>query len=529
MLSTVSMRRYWGVIMLSVLVGIYGCGSSTSGPSIDSKAQTSGGAEDSNVVASVSAMTKGDLYYVTFDSNGDAAIDFTGASAGTEYTLMVQSTNQISSSVSIAQSDISMNLADTFDLVLRQKENIHAEDGDLPVARDDTSFSVGKSVGDTRSFISLTNISGTTYETVNAVEKCRDDHIIVYLDSRVPSSDMSDTDIASLCGNFEYAAATEETIIGGPSDVDGDGHVAILITLSVNKMGASGGGIITGYFYSDDLYAYNAGSNPTSNEMEIIYVLAPDPDNEYGAVAISNDFATEQLLTAVVPHELQHAISYNQHVLINGGSSENSWLNEGMSHLMEDVVGFGQENPSRIEGFLNSPGSTSLSPSSSPGLNSRGAEYLFLEYLYEQADDPNGFLAALVDTSNTGKTNIETSFAGADANFDEWSEFMRRWGVALALTDTGISSTAQYQYDPRTWNSTTSHWQGVCVICAAEDGAIRNTTLTGPYMQSLTGSSISLSLSGTATAFYSIASPPTTVTLSGSSSAGLQGVLIRTE
>lgn len=516
----------WGTI-LTVLIGIYGCGSSTSSSGVDSKAQTSG-ADDSNVVASVSAMTKGDLYYVTFDSAGNSVIDFTGVDSDAEYTLMVQSTNQISSSVAIAQSDISMSLADTFDLVLRQKEAVHAEDGDVPVMRDDTSFSAGKAVGDTRSFISLTNISGTTYETVNAVEKCREDHIIVYLDSRVPSSDLSDDDIASLCSNFEYAATAEEAIIGAPSDVNSDGHVAILITLSVNKMGASGGGIVTGYFYSDDLYEYNASSNPTSNEMEIIYILAPDPDNEYGAVAISNEFATEQLMTAVVPHELQHAISYNQHVIINGGSSENSWLNEGMSHLMEDVVGFGQENPSRMEGFLYSLESTSLSPISSPGLDSRGAEYLFLAYLYEQADDPNGFLAALIDTSNTGKTNLETAFAGADANFDEWSEFMRRWGIAIALTDTGISSTAQYQYNARTWNSTTSHWQGVCLICDAEDGASRNTTLYGPYTQPLTNSSVSLSLSGTATAFYSIASPPTTITLNGSSSAGLQGVLIRT-
>jgi hypothetical protein len=260
--------------------------------------------------------------------------------------------------------------------------------------------------------------------------------------------------------------------------------------------------------------------------MEIIYILAPDPGGEWGT-EISKEFAMSNLMPAVVPHELQHAINYNQHVLVNGGSSEESWLNEGLSHFAEDRAGFGMENPSRAEMFLMSPEMTSLAPSGSPDLYERGAEYLFLRFLYEQAASGDAFAGALENTYLTGIENVEAAFAGTDANFDEWSEFMRRWAIAMALTDTGISTTDIYQYNARTFNSSTGNWEGICLICDADDG--RDTVLTGPYAAELSSSSVSLYLYGTSTAFYTISSPPSSLSLSGNSSAGLQGILIRTE
>ena len=178
-----------------------------------------------------------------------------------------------------------------------------------------------------------------------------------------------------------------------------------------------------------------------------------------------------------------------------------------------------------MEIFLESPETTRLATISSPNLGERGAGYSFMRFLYEKAEDPAAFLAALENTTNTGETNIETAFAGSDPNFDEWEEFMRRWAIALALTDAGVSSTLQYQFDVRSLDPITGNWQGICMICDADDN--RGTMLAGPAASDLSGGTLNVSLSGTATAFYNIASPTSTITLSGKTSAGLQGVLIR--
>ncbi|MBI2975154.1 MAG: hypothetical protein HYY43_06160 [Deltaproteobacteria bacterium] len=507
---------------------ITACGSSSSSTTSNPKVQTTGSGSDTDVADSVSAMEVGDLYYVTFDSTGAASIDFNGDSSSAGYKLIVQSTNSLSSSVQIASANISKNTAQDFDSFLRQSE-VNLAENLAPANPPKTSLlskSISKAVGDTASFKVLSSIVSTTsYTTVTGAARCVEDHVIVYVDEDVSADNLSDADIETLCSQFEYAAAIEEQTFGSPSDVNGDGHVVTLITPAVNALGASGGGIITGYFYATDLFA-SSGSNPTSNEMEIIYILAPDPEGDYGT-AITKEFAMSNLMPAVVPHELQHAISYNQHVFINDSSSEDDWLNEALSHFAEDFVGFGQENPSRIEVYFEETESVSLAPGSSPDLAERGAEYLFIKYLYERVSDQNAFLASLVNTTNTGKDNIVAAFGGADSGFDEWGEFMRRWAIAMALTDTGISSTAQYQFNSPVWNSTTSHWQGICLICDTEDG--RGTILYGPNITELAGSSLNLSLAGTATAFYSISSPPSTISLSGNSSAGLQGALIRTE
>jgi hypothetical protein len=38
-------------------------------------------------------------------------------------------------------------------------------------------------------------------------------------------------------------------------------------------------------------------------------------------------------------HEFQHMINYNQHVLVRGGASEDTWLNEGLSTYAEELGG----------------------------------------------------------------------------------------------------------------------------------------------------------------------------------------------
>jgi hypothetical protein len=231
------------------------------------------------------------------------------------------------------------------------------------------------------------------------------------------------------------------------------------------------------------------------------------------------------LIPAVIPHECQHAINYNYHVIVNRGGAEESWLNEALSHFTEDYVGFGMENPSRVETFLE--GTNVVSLVGATDLAGRGASYLFMRFMYEQSPAGISFARSLIQSADTGVDNIEEAFAGTETDFDQFAEYIRRWAIAVALTDASITSDSRYVYRSRTWNSDTSHWQGVCLRCDAEDG--RGTVLSGPSMYAYT-SGESISISGTAEAYIYIDTAPSgTRTITWSASASPQAVLIRIE
>jgi hypothetical protein len=111
-------------------------------------------------------------------------------------------------------------------------------------------------------------------------------------------------------------------------------------------------------------------------------------------------------------HEFQHLINWSQHVFVNLGSSETTWINEGLSMLAQDLVGYGyQQGISNgvptiqvAQGFLASPSQISLYNFSSTG-NNYGAAWLFFRYLADRFG--NQIAGRLVQTAQTGTTNIE--------------------------------------------------------------------------------------------------------------------------
>lgn len=496
---------------------------------------------ETDIVSSVAEMAKGDIVLLPFTS-GQATLSLSGGTADAGYALLVQSARQTAATSTLTVADVATMatelgkaLFDTaeetaqtdLETFLRAAETMLTEVSD-PL---DTSVSLGKSVakavsvGSSGSFRILSSLNSiSSYSTVSATAQCVNNRVAVYVDAAFDASVMGSGEYATLCTQFKGALDAEFALLGDPPDINGDGVVTVLMTPKVNALGGSGGGIVTGFFFAGDLLARNAG-NPASNEQEIVFVLVPDPDGTYGT-KISKDFAMSNLLTAVVPHEVQHLLSYHYHVLTNGGASETTWLNEAMAHLIEDVTGYGQENPSRVALYLASPHDSPLIPSASPDLSERGGLYLFLRFMYEQAGSDSGaFLKNLVQTSRSGVDNVLAAFGTSRSGFDDWGDFLRRWGVAVAAMDAHVTTDARYTYRARTWNTATSHWQGVCLVCDADDG--RSTTLTGPTRS--TYGSLSVSLRASAGAFFDLSTPPATLSLAGSDDADLQGVLLRTE
>ncbi|MBI4367555.1 MAG: hypothetical protein HY543_12130 [Deltaproteobacteria bacterium] len=526
------------------LFGLWGCGGGgESSDTTSSKAATEEAAGETDIVSSVSDMGKGDIVLLSF-SGGSSSLSFSGSQAGMEYQLIVQSTTEAQSTSTLTLGDEGVPIPSLgkallaeeppdvhadFEAMLRATEAELADQGALPLPSVGKSIAPAVAVGDTANFRVLKSLTSTAvYSEVAATAKCVTSRVALFVDDVVKTElpdVMSTEDYASLCSKFDDTLKTEFAILGDPPDINGDGSVTVLMTPKVNALGGSGGGIVTGFFFAGDLLG-NSSSNPASNQREIVHVLYPDPNGVFGS-KLSKDFTMGNLLTAVVPHEVQHLLSYYYHVLVNGGSSEQAWLNEGMSHLIEDVVGYGQENPSREALFLNATAASSVVTSGSPSLTQRGGIYLFMRFLYEQAgSNGSAFLKNLVQANRTGSTNLVQAFGTDNEAFNSLPEFLRRWGVALVATDAGVTTDARYIYKARTKNETTGHWHGVCLVCDAEDG--RSTSLAGPTVSAYS-SGKAVSLSTTGSALFSISSAPSSITLLGSESTDLQGVLLRTK
>jgi hypothetical protein len=137
------------------------------------------------------------------------------------------------------------------------------------------------------------------------------------------------------------------------------------------------------------------------------------------------------LTPATFIHEFQHMISYNWHVLVNHTPSEVTWLNEGLSHIAEELGGryyevkypapLGRTNASQLfpdsaQGFvppqfqnayayLSAPKTNSVTTFTGLGtLEERGAAWLFLRWLGDQKGE--GIYKQLVQTNRTGIDNV---------------------------------------------------------------------------------------------------------------------------
>ncbi|MBI4237365.1 MAG: hypothetical protein HY696_02955 [Deltaproteobacteria bacterium] len=510
-----------------------------------------------NTVANPAAMQPGDLYQLTFKGGASAAIDLSGASDDAEYALAVMNLGvrgaaaQVQlvgneSAIPVAAkgtaADLNASIPDVaaevedwdlqgvFDAQLRlwetamEREPLDDSPALLSKAAGTRSDYV---VGDERAFRVISNLNSVSqYAEPTGEVRCVGDNVVFFVDTAVSrrSAALTDADIETLCRRFDRQLEKEVGLFGAPSDINDDGKVSVFLTPQVNRLGASGGGIITGFFFANDLLA-RAERNPVSNEQEIIYLLVPDPDGDYG-VPIGRDLALQNLIPAVLVHELQHAINYNQHVLAGEGAPEESWLNEGLSHLAEDLLGMGMENPSRYALYLERTAGNPIVTPTSPGLVARGGIFLFLRYLYEQVGNRQEFVWELLHGSESGVANLEAAVGSTNDGFDQFAEFMMRWSATLALNDTGLTKDARYQYAERAWDAEQGLFSGVCTICAAED--FRGTELAGVQPLLYTGHSTA-QLAPAAVQYYVVTGAQQRVTLWAGGSGEFGAVLIRTK
>lgn len=349
------------------------------------------------------------------------------------------------------------DLTEDFHLMLRSAEENLDETAALPdrtwSARQGVRYAT---VGSTRTFNVLNSFSSSSsFDSVTAELRVANDTVEFYVDTRDADA-VSDEELEDLLDDFSSVIDDERRMIGTWSDVNGDGKFAALFTRVVNELGSSSGGIVTGFFYAIDLF--DSAVYESSNEMEVYYTFVPDATGEHG-VAVTSEFSFSNIYPGVLPHEAQHMISFNQHYYTYGGSAESGWLNEGLSHLLEDIhsldgndfmTASGLENPARVASYLS--GISSICFSCGISLSQRGGAYLFLRYLYEQAELGNldnmaggtEFIQNLVQTSNRSLSNLKNVLFGSSEADDELKNLIGQFALAVYLSSSGLTDDSRY-------------------------------------------------------------------------------------
>ncbi|HEX7941082.1 MAG TPA: hypothetical protein VF488_04730, partial [Gemmatimonadaceae bacterium] len=288
-------------------------------------------------------------------------------------------------------------------------------------------------IGSTRTFQVLGDLVGTAFTTDTATLRYVGTNVMIYVSQQAPPppKGFTDTQLATFGQLFDRDLYDIDVrTFGSPSDIDGNGHVIVLLTPKVNELTLSSTcaseGYVSGFFFGVDLTPTAAHSN----QGEIFYSMVPDPDSTFSCPHTVADVEFNTPATFI--HEFQHMISWNQHVIVRNGPDEETWLNEGLSHIAEEMgsryyehkypAPLGRTNPAQLfpdsaEGFISGdlfnaysfmlePARWSITEFLSRGrVEERGGAWLFLRWLGDQKDST--IYAKLDQTVLTGVANVE--------------------------------------------------------------------------------------------------------------------------
>jgi len=357
-----------------------------------------------------------------------------------------------------------------FDGKMRAKERRLAPSASASqAARAGISAQIAKQILPTsRTFWVFADTLAQTYKQITATLVYNGDSVAVYRDNASPPGFTSQqlTQFGTLDDQVLYRIVVNT--FARPTDIDNNGHVIMLLTPAVNALTPPADcqteGFVAGYFDPNDL----TPTAQNSNGGEIFYAIVPDPNG----VAHSCSHTVGEVFS-IIPgtfmHELQHMISYGQHVLIHGGQPEDGWLDEGMSIVSTELGGLHYDslyvatgNTAYVDSappyvseqfndsfdYLANPDTASLTLHTDADccLEWRGGDWLMMRYIGDQKGQ------AIYHTMETS-TNIGTANIAA-ASGEPFPTIFGTFGVA-AYTDslpghTRDSIPAQYKFT--TWN-----------------------------------------------------------------------------
>ncbi len=267
--------------------------------------------------------------------------------------------------------------------------------------------------------------------------------INVLVDTNAPAG--SDTEAKAAVAEFAKVFANELSTLGlsghsGAVDRDGDGRFTVIFT----NAGPSG---TLGFFDVNDFLTVDQGG--TGNEADILWVRIP------GTTVGSTD-VTQGIAVGTLVHEYTHLASFAQRVYAKNQEAlrETLWLDEGLAHLMEDLMGWGGSTVPNMEKALSS---WSTSPFASPNDSDeqRGKAYMLLRYLVDQKAKQGGASAANSQGAADAAKSVVAGLINEEALGFEHALFQAdsatlvgNWLLATyATNNSDVSETDAHAYD----------------------------------------------------------------------------------
>lgn len=308
------------------------------------------------------------------------------------------------------------------------------------------------------------------------------DKAVVVSDTSNPDGGFTDDEYRSIGATFDTLSdPVDRAAFGAPSDIDNNGRVILFFTRSVNELTSPGASAVTlGFFYSRDLYPKTTAPGPCvgSNQAEIFYLLVPDTGGVVNGNKRSKSLVTT-LTDGTVAHEYQHLINASRRMYVNGVGTnfEERWLDEGLSHVAEELNFFRASGRSPrsnldISGFQDPVFATAYSTYSlnnvrrysqylsraetqSPigvdgfddDLPTRGAIWNFLRFAADHlpVGAENSLWFNLVNSKTSGLANLTAALGTAPASL------LRDWTISV-FADDNAAAGLDPRFQQPSWN-----------------------------------------------------------------------------
>ena len=284
---------------------------------------------------------------------------------------------------------------------------------------------------------------------------------VVVEDTTVPNS-FTEAEYVEIAANFDDPIyATDSTYFGPPGDIDTNGRVILLYSGGVNQLSDSyDEGFIAGFTCPLDL------GFPGGNDAEMFYLMVPDPTGGL-TPGVGDGIDKEDVLRFTdntVAHEFQHLINAQT----GNGGAQDIWINEGLSHLAEEVVanalygvGPGMDlGPAELLGTLEEqelfrkwhlnnwfnlaqylmapPDTAALLNAEDPldfnTFRMRGAAWMFVRYVLDRTEDgtagESARTRALIQSAASDSRDAVTNVFGI-----EFNELATDWAGMLVIED----------------------------------------------------------------------------------------------
>lgn len=308
---------------------------------------------------------------------------------------------------------------------------------------------------------------------------------IVVADTLNPTGGFTQADYERFAARFDTLVYPVDVAnFGAPAPFGAEGKIILLFTSAVNALTpANSQSYVGGFFFDRDLYPLVSSTMPVcrgSNVRNMFYLLAPDPNGTVNGNVRRTGFV-DSITTAVLAHEFQHLINASRRLYVNQGAApfEDVWLNEGLSHIAEELLFYHEgatgpknnlsvsslrasrtlvnafnsdesANASRYREYLVEPAKNSPIRDDD-SLATRGATWDLLRYLADRKTTTAGTDAsvwqALVNSKTNGIANLKQVF-GTNLGAQ-----LRDWSVSHYADDTVTNVGAEFSQPSWNWHS----------------------------------------------------------------------------